>query len=345
LAGALLASCLILGLAEADKLLAAAEPQEEKQDGFKRLTGPIFDIIKGEEEPAAPDEGGASGTDPGAKPADSAAGDGSVQAEPAETPPISPYGPPPDAEAAPLVSPYGPPPDAAAPPAEALVPLAPAEERPKEAPPAAVETAPAAPPATPPAADAPDATPISPYGAPPEEAIATPPAATPPATPSVTAPPAITPPAITPPAIADAPPEATPPAEAAAASTEQVAQPLQTVQELLRKKPAPEIAEMEALLKRLEATPASEEATFLLVRSLARREPSYHLRLGAFFDPLDTRPKGQMEPNVQFAYEEYSLASDLPEAKERIKALTAYLDTPEAQGVAGLSSLKAQLGK
>jgi hypothetical protein len=128
-------------------------------------------------------------------------------------------------------------------------------------------------------------------------------------------------------------------------AAEPVADPLKTVQDLLRTKPAPGVPEMEALLARLEATPAAEEATCLWARSLARRDPTYHVRLGAFFDPLDSRPKGEMAPNVQYAYEEYSQAGDLPEAKERLQALTAWLDKPEAQGVAGAAALKTQLGK
>jgi hypothetical protein len=101
---------------------------------------------------------------------------------------------------------------------------------------------------------------------------------------------------------------------------------------------------MVELLARLEATPKAEEATFLLVRAMSRRDPQYHLRLGAFFDPLDARPKGAMEPNAMFAYDEYSMASSLPESKDRIRALTMWLGTPASEGVAGVGDLKAKLG-
>ena len=101
---------------------------------------------------------------------------------------------------------------------------------------------------------------------------------------------------------------------------------------------------MEALLRSLEATPNSEEATFLLVRAMSRREPRFSLRFGAFFDPLDQRPKGGAQVNALYAYEEYERAGDAPEARERRQALANWLATPSSQGVAGAAELKAKLG-
>jgi hypothetical protein len=137
------------------------------------------------------------------------------------------------------------------------------------------------------------------------------------------------------PAVVSAPPAAAGPVE----------KPLETVQELLRRKPAPGLPDMEALLARLEISQGAEEASFTLVRAMSRRDSKYHVRLGAFFDPLDTRPKGQLSPNAQYAYDEYALAGDLPEAKDRLKALTAWLATPAADGVDGVAVLRRQLGK
>ena len=59
LAAALLAGSACLGAAP---LMAAAGDAEENPggDGFKRLTGPIFDVIKGEEAEEAASEGAAT---------------------------------------------------------------------------------------------------------------------------------------------------------------------------------------------------------------------------------------------------------------------------------------------
>jgi hypothetical protein len=124
-----------------------------------------------------------------------------------------------------------------------------------------------------------------------------------------------------------------------------VAEPLRTVQELLRSKPYPAIDAMEALLARLERTDGAEEAIFLLVRAMSRIEPRFHVRLGAFFDPNDNRPKGEARVNAMYAYDEYSEAGDLPEAKAKIQALSDWLGTPAAEGVDGADELRAKLGQ
>jgi hypothetical protein len=123
-----------------------------------------------------------------------------------------------------------------------------------------------------------------------------------------------------------------------------VPHPLEEVKALLREKPIPPLEKLEALLVRLEATPGSEEAVFALVRAMSARDPKYHLRLGAFFDPLDTRPKGEVKLNLLYAYEEYSEAKNQPEAQEKIKTLVDYLNNPEAKKIVGYDELKAELG-
>jgi hypothetical protein len=106
---------------------------------------------------------------------------------------------------------------------------------------------------------------------------------------------------------------------------------------------------MEIALSRLESQPGAEEAVFLLVRSMATRDRKYHLRLGAFFDPQDTRPKGAVTPNVMFAYDEYEAAGPTAEARQSRDRLVAWLERlapgGDAGGVEGIDDLKRHLGR
>ena len=80
-----------------------------------------------------------------------------------------------------------------------------------------------------------------------------------------------------------------------------------------------------------------------MARALSRRDAKYHLRLGAFFDPLDSRPKGDMPPNALHAYDEYSQAGGA-DARQKMNDLAAWLARPESSGVEGAAELKAKLG-
>ncbi|MDR1050286.1 MAG: hypothetical protein LBP95_04240 [Deltaproteobacteria bacterium] len=113
------------------------------------------------------------------------------------------------------------------------------------------------------------------------------------------------------------------------------------VRDLLSAKPRKSLAEMEEVLGRIDGVEGGEEAVFLLVRAMAREDPRRHVRLGAFFDPLDERPKGGVAPNVMYAYEEYVQAGDVDEAGRRKDALADWTRGPgrTALGVEGVAEL------
>ncbi|MDR1545163.1 MAG: hypothetical protein LBU12_00300 [Deltaproteobacteria bacterium] len=104
------------------------------------------------------------------------------------------------------------------------------------------------------------------------------------------------------------------------------------------------MAECEELLARLENTPGAEDALFLLVRRMSKDESKWHLRLGAFFDPLDPRPSGSAVKNVKYAYDEYVAAGVTTESRARIEALVQWLNTPAASRAPGARALKQELG-
>jgi hypothetical protein len=156
---------------------------------------------------------------------------------------------------------------------------------------------------------------------------------TPPATEKVSAPPEkgedVTTPATE---KAAAPPEAAKSAGKALTSEE--------LQALLRAEPPVATGVLEENLALLEQKPGSEEDVFLLVRVLSKRDPKYHLRLGAFFDPTDKRPKGSVAPNVKYAYDEYK-ASGQPEAQASIDRLAEWARSSVAAGADGLDEFNA----
>jgi hypothetical protein len=136
---------------------------------------------------------------------------------------------------------------------------------------------------------------------------------------------------------------ATAPAQLTVSATDPPLAPVPSADEikaLLRADPPAETGQLEAALDALENSPGSEDDVFLLVRVLSKREPKYKLRLGAFFDPTDTREKGSVTPNVKYAYDEY-LDSGLPESKAQIDRLVEWSKKPEANGAEGLAEFKA----
>ncbi|MDR2300887.1 MAG: hypothetical protein LBF38_02445 [Deltaproteobacteria bacterium] len=112
------------------------------------------------------------------------------------------------------------------------------------------------------------------------------------------------------------------------------------LQALLRATPETETARLEEVLAALESNPGSEDDVFMVVRYLSRRDKKYKVRLGAFFDPTDSRKKGTVIPNVKYAYDEYA-GSGQTEGRERIDKLVEWSKTDAAKGAEGLNEFIA----
>ncbi|MDR2366987.1 MAG: hypothetical protein LBF58_02580, partial [Deltaproteobacteria bacterium] len=145
-------------------------------------------------------------------------------------------------------------------------------------------------------------------------------------------------------AAADKPADAAGTQTATVAVTPPAAKPptREEVMALLRADPPIDTPRLEQALGLLENNPGSEDDVFLLVRVLSKRDPKYKIRLGAFFDPTDGRGKGEVIPNVKYAYDEYN-DSGLPEAKELIARLVTWSKTAEAANADGLEEFKAAI--
>jgi hypothetical protein len=137
----------------------------------------------------------------------------------------------------------------------------------------------------------------------------------------------------------------TPPPEVAATETPPakdaapVGTPLEQARELLRSNASE--ADLSAALDRLDGQPGAEDAVFLLARRLAPTSPPRRLRYAAFYDPLDTRPKGTVKPNAKFAFDEYAEAKKAGEeaAASRQEALLEWAKANAKSGDEGALAL------
>jgi hypothetical protein len=115
----------------------------------------------------------------------------------------------------------------------------------------------------------------------------------------------------------------------------------QEITDMVRAKPPVSDDKLVEVMNALENKPGREDELFLIVRVLSKRDTQYHLRLGAFFDPTDQRPKGAVTPNIKYAYDEYIAAGSVPEAQENINRLISWSKTSEAEGIEGLEEFRA----
>jgi hypothetical protein len=117
--------------------------------------------------------------------------------------------------------------------------------------------------------------------------------------------------------------------------------PMQEAQQLVRDGAGR--ADLEKAFHRYEKDPQAQEAVFLLAKALTKFDNNYHVRLGRFYDPLDTDFSQMDLKNAKYAYDEYLAAGSNSEAKSRIDALKAWLNQPESAGIEGADELRLAL--
>jgi hypothetical protein len=115
-------------------------------------------------------------------------------------------------------------------------------------------------------------------------------------------------------------------------------------QRLLDQGASPE--ELQAVIPEREGNEddAAVAVLFAIVREVAKYDPEYRVRLGAFYDPLDDRPS-YVSKNAMTAFEEYTSAeeSGATSSKARLDALRAWALSEQSEGSPGVEALRQTL--
>ena len=101
-----------------------------------------------------------------------------------------------------------------------------------------------------------------------------------------------------------------------------------------------------ALSRTLPQTPEGRDAAYLLLEAAAEQgQPESMLELAAFYDPLDTNPKGSILPDAEQAWEWYGKAEQAGkiEAAGRKQALRAWLEDEVGKGSAAAKDILARI--
>jgi hypothetical protein len=98
--------------------------------------------------------------------------------------------------------------------------------------------------------------------------------------------------------------------------------------------------------------PESLLNVFYLVRELAKDFVPYRIRLGEFYDPLDTRPIPQnIYKDAFLAWQEYTKAERIAtgtakkNAQDKMDALRSWAQSAAADGKPGVNTLRSLLNK